>query len=340
MTLKAQVLRRSAPAESSPLELLEVPKPEPADREILVKVSTCGVCHTELDEIEGRLSPRLPIIPGHEIVGRVTARGKRARKYRIGDRVGIAWIHSSCGKCQFCRAGLENLCDNFQGTGCDTDGGYAEYTVVSEDFAYLIPATFNDAQAAPLLCAGAIGYRDLKLSGIKPGQKLGLFGFGASAHIVLQMAVHQGNEVYVFTRGNEHQRLAMKLGAKWTGTGEDSPPKKLDAAIDFTPVGETVPMVLKALEKGGRLIIAVIRKRTSIPAIDYASLLWNEREIKSVANITRHDISEFLLLAAKIPIMTEVVEFPLGQANQALVLLKEGKIKGAAVLKIGEGGLQ
>lgn len=338
--MKAQVLKHSAPAESSPLELLEVPKPEPDDREILVKVSTCGVCHTELDEIEGRLSPRLPVIPGHEIVGRVAACGKRARKYRIGDRVGIAWIHSSCGECRFCRAGLENLCVDFKATGCDADGGYAEYTVVSEDFAYPIPATFNDAQAAPLLCAGAIGYRDLKLSGIKPGQRLGLFGFGASAHIVLQMAVHQGNEVYVFTRGKEHQQLAMKLGAKWTGTGEDSPLKKLDAAIDFTPVGETVPGALKVLEKGGRLIIAVIRKRTPIPAIDYASLLWNEREIKSVANITRHDISEFLLLAAKISIMTEVEEFPLKQANQALVLLKEGKIKGAAVLKIGEGGTQ
>ncbi len=338
--MKAQVLRHSALAESSPLELLEVPKPEPSDKEILVKVSACGLCHTELDEIEGRLFPRLPIIPGHEIVGRVTARGTRAKKYRIGERVGIAWIHLACGECQFCRAGLENLCVDYRATGCDVDGGYAEYTVVSEDFAYPIPATFNDVQAAPLLCAGAIGYRDLKLSGIKPGQKLGLFGFGASAHIVLQMAVHQGKEVYVFTRGKEHQRLALKLGAKWIGTGEDSPPKKLDAAIDFTPVGETVPMALRVLEKGGRLVIAVIRKRTPIPAIDYANLLWDEREIKSVANITRQDISEFLPLAAKIPIITEVEEFPFEQANQALVLLKEGKIKGAAVLKIGEGGTQ
>ncbi len=321
-----------------PLELLEVQQSEPVDKEILVKVSTCGVCHTELDEIEGRLSPRLPVIPGHEIVGRVIARGKRATKYRIGERVGIAWIHSTCGKCRFCRAGLENLCENFQATGCDTDGGYAEYTVVSEDFAYPIPAIFSDTQAAPLLCAGAIGYRNLKLSGIKPGQRLGLFGFGASAHIVLQMAVHQGNEVYVFTRGKEHQWLAMKLGAKWTGTGEDTPSIKLDAAIDFTPVGETVPRALNVLEKGGRLVIAVIRKRTPIPTMEYAELLWDEREIKSVANITRQDISEFLLLAAKIPIITEVEEFPLEQANQAIVLLKEGKIKGAAVLKISEGG--
>ncbi len=340
ITLKAQVLRYSAPAESRPLELLDVPKPEPDDREILVKVSACGVCHTELDEIEGRLFPRLPVIPGHEIVGRVAACGTSAKKYRIGERVGIAWIYSACGKCRFCRAGFENLCVDYQATGCDSDGGYAEYTVVSEDFAYPIPATFSDTQAAPLLCAGAIGYRDLKLSGIKPGQKLGLFGFGASAHIVLQMAKYNGNEVFVFTRGKEHQQLAMKLGAKWTGTNENNPPMKLDAAIDFTPIGETVPRALSVLEKGGRLVIAVIRKRTPIPVMEYAKLLWDEREIKSVANITRQDIIEFLPLAAKIRIITEVEEFLLDQANQALVLLKEGKIRGAAVLKIGEGGVK
>ncbi|MDO9333856.1 MAG: zinc-dependent alcohol dehydrogenase family protein [Dehalococcoidales bacterium] len=338
--MKAQVLKRATLVESSPLELVELPVPQPGRKEILVKVTACGLCHTELDEIEGRLTPKLPVILGHEIVGRVAALGKGAGKYRIGDRVGIAWIHSACGKCRFCRAGLENLCTEFKATGCDADGGYAEYTVVSEDFAYPIPARFSDVQAAPLLCAGAIGYRDLRLSGIKPGQTLGLFGFGASAHIVLQIAKHQGCEVFVFTRGEEHRQLARQLGAIWTGNPEDVPPQKLDCAIDFTPVGETVPMALNVLEKGGRLVVAVIRKRTPIPPMDYAHLLWDEREIKSVANITRQDVLEFLPLAAEIPILTEVEEFSLEQANDALILLKEGKVRGAAVLKIGEGGLK
>ncbi len=338
--VKAQVLKRATLVESSPLELVELPVPQPGRKEILVKVTACGLCHTELDEIEGRLTPKLPVVLGHEIVGRVAALGKGAGKHRIGDRVGIAWIHSACGKCRFCRAELENLCPDFKATGCDADGGYAEYTVVSEDFAYPIPARFSDVQAAPLLCAGAIGYRDLRLSGIKPGQTLGLFGFGASAHIVLQIAKHQGCEVFVFTRGEEHRQLARQLGAIWTGNPEDAPSQKLDCAIDFTPVGETVPMALNILEKGGRLVIAVIRKRTPIPPMDYAHLLWDEREIKSVANITRQDVLEFLPLAEEIPILTEVEEFTLAQANDALILLKEGKVRGAVVLKIGEGGLK
>jgi alcohol dehydrogenase, propanol-preferring len=338
--MKAQVLRRIAPVETKPLELAELPMPQLTNKEILVKITACGVCHTELDEIEGRLTPKLPIILGHEIVGKVAVLGEGARKYRVGDRVGIAWIHSACGKCQFCRAGLENLCTDFKATGCDADGGYAEYTVVSEDYAYPIPERFSDVQAAPLLCAGAIGYRDLRLSGIKSGQKLGLFGFGASAHIVLQIAKHQGHEVFVFTRSEEHRQLARQLGAVWAGSPEDAPPQKLDCAIDFTPVGETIPIALNLLEKGGRLVIAVIRKRNPIPPMDYARLIWDEREIKSVANITRQDVLEFLPLAAKIPIVTEVQEFALEQANEALILLKEGKVQGAAVLKIGEGGKQ
>jgi alcohol dehydrogenase, propanol-preferring len=338
--MKAQVLKRVAPVETAPLELAELYVPQPVNKEILVEVTACGVCHTELDEIEGRLTPKLPIILGHEIVGKVAALGKGAGKYRVGDRVGIAWIHSACGKCQFCRAGLENLCTDFKATGCDADGGYAEYTVVSEDYAYPIPKRFSDVQAAPLLCAGAIGYRDLRLSGIKSGQRLGLFGFGASAHIVLQIAKHQGHEVFVFTRGEEHRQLARQLGAVWAGSPEDAPPQKLDCAIDFTPVGETVPIALNLLEKGGRLVIAVIRKRNPIPPMDYARLIWDEREIKSVANITRRDVLEFLPLAAKIPIVTEVQEFALEQANEALILVKEGKVQGAAVLKIGEGGKQ
>jgi propanol-preferring alcohol dehydrogenase len=248
--------------------------------------------------------------------------------------VGIAWIYSACGKCHFCKEGNENLCLEFQGTGCQADGGYAEYTVVSEKFAYLIPGKFTDVQAAPLLCAGAIGFRDLRLSGIKPGQILGLFGFGASAHIVIQMAKYQGYQVFVFTRGEERRRLAKDLGADWAGDLKDKPPQKVNCAVDFTLMGGTIPTALSVLEKSGRLVIAVIRKRNPVPPMDYAQLLWDEKEIKSVANITRKDIEDFLPLAAKIPIVPEVRKFGLEQANEALPLLKQVKIRGAAVLKI------
>ena len=332
--MKAQVLNRIAPVEEKPLRFMDVPTPQPKDGEILVKVSVCGVCHTELDEIEGRLPSMLPVIPGHQIVGRVSALGKGANRFKIGDRIGIAWINSACGKCHFCLAGNENLCADFQGTGCQADGGYAEYTVIDENFAYPIPPKFSDSQAAPLLCAGAIGYRDLRLSGIKSGQTLGLFGFGASAHIVIQLAKYQGCRVFVFTRGAEHRRLARELGADWTGAAEENAPRKVDYAIDFTPAGETVPLALNALEKGGRLVIAVIRKNTLIPPMDYAQLLWDEKEIKSVANITRQDAGEFFPLAAKIPIISEVQEFNLNQANEALLSLKQGNVRAAAVLRI------
>jgi propanol-preferring alcohol dehydrogenase len=332
--MKAQVLNKIAPVEEKPLQLLEVPVPQLKDGEILVKVSICGVCHTELDEIEGRLPTMLPVIPGHQIVGRVSASGKGANRFKIGDRVGIAWINSACGKCHFCLAGNENLCADFKGTGCQADGGYAEYTIVNEKFAYPIPPKFSDAQAAPLLCAGAIGYRDLQLSGIKPGQTLGLFGFGSSAHIVIQLAKYQGCYVFVFTRGAEHRRLARELGADWTGAPEENAPRKVDCAVDFTPVGETIPLALNALEKSGRLVIAVIRKNTLVPPMDYAQLLWNEKEIKSVANITRRDVEEFLPLAAKIPIISKVQEFNLNQANEALLSLKQGNVRAAAVLRI------
>ena len=300
----------------------------------MVKVSACGVCHTELDEIEGRIQPKLPIVLGHEIVGRVDCLGPDARKFNLGDRVGIAWINSSCGKCQFCEGENENLCKEFKGTGCHTNGGYAQYTLVSEDFAYSIPNRFSDSEAAPLLCAGAIGFRDLRLSGIKRGQTLGLFGFGASAHIVIQIAKFWGCEVFVFTRSEEHRNLAKKLGSWWAGRPEDEPPKKLHCAVDFTPVGETVSRALHALEKGGRLVIAVIRKRNAIPPLDYAELLWDEKEIKSVANITRKDAQDFLALAAEIPIIPEVQEFQLEEANKVLILLKQGRIQGAAVLRM------
>jgi alcohol dehydrogenase, propanol-preferring len=332
--MKAMVLKETSPIEKEPLKMVDLPDPAPGPKEILIKISACGVCHTELDEIEGRLPPKLPIVLGHQIVGRVEKLGSGAKYFNIGDRVGIAWINSACGTCHFCREGNENLCLDFRGTGCHVNGGYAQYTVVSEDFAYLIPKRFSDAQATPLLCAGAIGYRDLTLSGIKQGQTLGLFGFGASAHIVIQIATYWGCEVFVFTRSEAHQNLARKLGAAWAGGPEDEPPKKLHCAIDFTPVGETVPRALKVLEKGGRLVLAVIRKRNPIPALDYAQLLWDEKEIKSVANITRRDAQEFLLLAAEIPIIPEVKEFKLEEANQALILLKQGKIQGAGVLRM------
>ena len=332
--MKAQILREISPVENRPLELIDLPIPQPTTKEILVRISACGVCHTELDEIEGRLQAKFPIILGHEIIGKVESLGSGATKFRVGDRVGIAWIYSTCGKCHFCKEGYENLCDEFQGTGCQANGGYAEYTVVSEDFAYLIPERFTDYQAAPLLCAGAIGFRDLRLSGIKPGQSLGLFGFGASAHIVIQVARYWGCQVFVFTRSEEHRDLAERMGAVWTGTSEDDPSCRLTCAIDFTPMGETIPNALRVLDKGGRLVIAVIRKRTPIPPLDYTKLLWDEKEMKSVANITRKDAREFLRLADEIPIVPEVQEFGLEEANEALILLKQGKIRGAAILRM------
>ncbi|MBM4341223.1 MAG: zinc-dependent alcohol dehydrogenase family protein [Deltaproteobacteria bacterium] len=332
--MKAMVLRETATIEEAPLNMEDLPVPNPGHEEILVKVSVCGLCHTELDEIEGRLQPKLPVILGHQIVGRVAGLGSGIKRFKLGDRVGIAWIHSACGRCDFCMAGNENLCPDFKGTGCDAHGGYAQYMVVRENYAYLIPERFSDSQAAPLLCAGAIGYRDLMLSGIKKGQTLGLFGFGASAHIVIQMAKYRGYEVFVFTRGEEHQHLAKRLGASWTGRPGDQPPHKLHCAIDFTPVGETVPTALQLLEKGGRLVMAVIRKRNSIPPLDYSRHLWDEKEIKSVANITRKDAEDFLSLAAKIPIVPEVQEFELTEANQALLLLKQGRIQGSGVLRV------
>jgi propanol-preferring alcohol dehydrogenase len=332
--MKAQILSKISPIENRPLKLADIPIPQPKAKEILVKIAACGVCHTELDEIEGRLQPKLPIVLGHEIIGRVESLGSKVTKFGIGDRVGIAWIYSACGKCHFCREDKENLCPDFQGTGCHANGGYAQYVLVSEDFAYLIPDRFTDSQAAPLLCAGAIGLRDLKLSGIKPGQTLGLFGFGASAHIVIQVAKYWKCKIFVFSRSEEHRRLAEKLGAAWTGRAKDEPPQKINCAIDFTPVGETVPHALRVLEKSGRLVLAVIRKRSPIPPLDYAQLLWDEKELKSVANITRKDAQDFLPLAADIPIIPEVQEFQLKEANEALILLKQGKIQGAAVLRM------
>ena len=325
------------PLKEEPLEMVELPDPVPDLQQVLVNESTCGVCHTELDEIEGRLiPPKFPMVLGHEIVGRVESLGSGVTRFKIGDRVGVAWIYSSCGKCEFCLRGDENLCDQFQATGLDANGGYAQYTVISEDFACPIPERFSDAQAAPLLCAGVIGYRALRLSGIKPGKILGLYGFGASAHIAIQVAKYWNCKVFVFTRKGqkEHQNLAKELGAEWVGATGDTPPEKLDCAIDFTPVGEPVKEALGILHKGGRVVINAIRKINPIPELDYAKYVWYEKEIKSVANVARKDTQEFLPLAAQIPIVPAVREFELDQANQALMLLKQGKMQGAGVLRM------
>jgi propanol-preferring alcohol dehydrogenase len=335
--MKAMVLERIAPVEKRPLKLVDSPQPIPGPDEILVKVSACGVCHTELDEIEGRLPPsQFPMILGHEIVGRVETLGSAAKKFQEGDRVGIAWINWACGRCSFCLKGEENLCETARWTGKDAPGGYAEYTAVHEDFAYPVPREFSDVKAAPLLCAGLIGYRALRLSGMADGKVLGLYGFGASAHIVIQIARHKypGGRVFIFTRPHqkEHQDLARKLGADWIGATGDTSPEKLDCAIDFTPVGEPVREALRNLQKGGTVVINAIRKVTPVPELDYAEHLWHEKEVKSVANVTRRDAQEFLPLAAEIPIVPETQEFKLEEANEALVLLKEGKMRGAGVL--------
>ena len=322
-----------------PLELANLKDPVPGDNEILVKVSACGVCHTELDEIEGRTSPpRFPVVPGHEVIGRVEERGGKVKKFNIGDRVGIGWIYSACGKCVSCLEDNENLCEDFKATGRDANGGYAEYMAVMEDFAYKIPEAFSDMEAAPLLCAGAIGYRSLKLTGIRDGQNLGLTGFGASAHLVIKMAgkKYPQSKVFVFARSEKERSFARELGAVWAGETEEESPEKLNCIIDTTPVWKPIVEALKNLKKGGRLVINAIRKENAdkdyLLNLNYPTHLWLEKEIKSVANVTRKDISEFLELAARIPIRPEVQEFELEEANRALVELKEQKIRGAKVL--------
>jgi propanol-preferring alcohol dehydrogenase len=340
--MRAMVLRQIAPMEDNPLAPEDLPVPQPEPGQIQVRISVCGVCHTELDEIEGRLQSKLPVIPGHQVVGRVERVGPGVSRFKTGDRVGIAWINSACGKCSFCQSGCENLCSEFKGTGCHADGGYAEYTVVSEDFAFPVPDRFTDAAAAPLLCAGAIGYRALRLTNLRQGQVIGLFGFGASAHIVIQVVKHKypGCRVFVFTRAGQqaHQSLARELGADWVGATGEVPPAKLNCAIDFTPAWKPLVEALKVLEKGGRVVINAIRKedkdKEHLLEVDYSTHIWLEKEVKSVANIAKRDAANFLPVAAEIPIIPEVQEFPLERANEALVLLKHGEIRGAAVLKI------
>jgi alcohol dehydrogenase, propanol-preferring len=329
--MKACVLQAPAPVESNPLMFTEAPVPRPGPREILLRVHACGVCRTDLHVVEGELPPRKsPIIPGHQIVGTVEELGADAHRFRPGARVGVAWLHRTDGTCEYCRAGAENLCDHPEFTGYTVDGGYAEYALAATDFVYPIPPGFADEQAAPLLCAGIIGYRSLRLSGIKKGGSLGLYGFGAAGHVAIQVARHWGADVYASTRDAGHQKLALELGAKWAGGTLAEPPVKLDAAIIFAPAGEIVPAALKALKKGGRLILGGIHM-SPIPALDY-DLLYQERVVRSVTNNTRQDGHDFLRIAAEIPIRTQVQRFPLSEANQALNKLKNDAINGAAVL--------
>jgi alcohol dehydrogenase, propanol-preferring len=326
----------------SPLAIIELNQPEAGFGEVLVKVSVCGVCHTELDEIEGRTPPPgLPVILGHQVVGEVVKIGEGVTHLQIGDRVGIAWIYSACGECGFCRNGMENLCPSFKATGRDVNGGYAEYICVNEKFAFRIPDIFSDTGAAPLLCAGAIGYRSLRLTQIENGMTLGLTGFGASAHLVLKMVRHRfpDTRVYVFARSQKEREFALELGAIWAGSTAENAPVKLDAIIDTTPVWKPVVEALGQLKPGGRLIINAIRKENIdqkyLLNLSYPKHLWMEKEIKSVANVERRDVSEFLQLAAEIPIVPEVTEYPLEEANRALIDLKYGNIRGAKVLRVG-----
>lgn len=340
--MKAMILKKicSLQENSNPLELIDLDVPVPAADELLLKVSACGVCHTELDEIEGRTPPpHLPIIPGHQVIGRVEAIGDNVRSFKTGDRIGVAWIYSACGRCKFCLSGHENLCASFQATGRDANGGYAQFMVVAADFAYPIPEFFSDEEAAPLLCAGAVGYRSLHLTGLQDGQRLGLTGFGASGHIVLKMAryLYPNSEIYVFARNQKERAFALELGAAWSGATTDRAPNKLDCIIDTTPVWPPIVEALANLEPGGRLVINAIRKegsKNSLLELDYPLHLWQEKEIKSVANITRNDVNEFLTLAAEMKLKPEIQIFSLEQANTALLELKTGKIRGAKVLKI------
>ncbi|WP_456386182.1 zinc-dependent alcohol dehydrogenase family protein [Desulfolithobacter sp.] len=343
--MKAQILDKTVEdirKSPDPLELVQREVPDPQPGQILVRVAACGVCHTELDEIEGRTPPpQLPVVPGHQVVGTVVALGEGVSRFPVGERVGIAWIYSTCGRCEYCRDGRENLCPEFRATGRDVDGGYAEFMVVGEDFATGIPDSLSDIQAAPLLCAGAIGYRSLKLTGLENGQRLGLTGFGGSGHLVLKMVrfLYPETEVFVFARNPLEREFSLELGAVWAGDTGDTPPALMHAIIDTTPAWTPVVSALASLVPGGRLVINAIRKedrdRDALQALDYARHLWLEKEIKSVANVCRNDISGFLDLADRLSIVPQVQVYPLEEANRALYDLKTGAVRGARVLSIG-----
>jgi propanol-preferring alcohol dehydrogenase len=331
--MRALLLESPQLADNLPLRLADISAPEPAAGQVRVRIRCCAVCHTDLHIVEGDLPlPKIPVVPGHQIVGTVDALGAGVHMLKAGDRVGIPWLYSTDGICPYCRRHTENLCEQARFTGYHENGGYAEYCVVREDFAHPLPAAFSDEHAAPLLCAGVIGYRAYRLSGAQPGQRVGLYGFGASAHLVLQLARHQGCEGYVFTRSPAHRQVAEELGAAWTGAAEDTPPEPLDAAIIFAPAGSLVPQALRVLRKAGTLALAGITM-TEIPALDYA-LLYQERVVRSVANSTRGDCREFLRVAAEIPIRPRIQLYPLTDANRALQDLKHSHIEAAGVLQV------
>jgi len=317
-----------------PLRVAEVPRPRPSPTQLLLQVGACGVCRTDLHVVDGELTdPKLPLVPGHEIVGTVVEKGEQVQRFAIGQRVGVPWLGWTCGTCPYCRSGRENLCDNARFTGYQLDGGYAELTLADERYVFALPETYSDAEAAPLLCAGLIGYRSLVLAGT--GRRLGLYGFGAAAHILAQVARYQGREVYAFTRPGDidAQQLALDLGAVWAGNSDQTPPVELEAAILFAPVGSLVPLALRAVAKGGVVVCAGIHM-SDIPSFPY-HLLWGERIVRSVANLTRRDGEEFLALAPQVPVRTVVERFPLAEANEALERLRSGRIRGAAVLLPG-----
>lgn len=325
----------------SPLKLADIPKPKPEKDEVLIKVSVCGVCHTELDEIEGGTLPAsYPVVPGHQVVGTVEERGDEVENLTEGDRVGVAWIYSACGECYHCKEGKENLCKYFIATGRDKNGGYAEYMTVPADFAYNIPDELKDEEAAPLLCAGAIGYRSLSLTNLTDGKRLGLTGFGASGHLVLRMTkyLYPNSDIFVFARNPNEREFALELGAVWAGETEETAPEPLHAIIDTTPVWKPDVEALRNLTPGGRLVINAIRKENSdifyLEKIDYTTHLWMEKEIKSVANVTRNDVQMMLKIAAEAGIKPDVQLFPLEKANDAIIEIKQGKIKGGKVLSI------
>jgi propanol-preferring alcohol dehydrogenase len=335
--VRALEVEEPRPAEQRPLRLVERVRPEPGPGELLVAVEVCGVCRTDLHVVEGDLAPRRPhVVPGHEVVGRVAGRGARSGpgRFREGDRVGVAWLHRACGECRFCARGAENLCTAPRFTGWDADGGYADYVVAPEDFVYALPERADARGLAPLLCAGIIGWRAYLRSGVRPGGRLGIYGFGGSAHIVIQIARHFGVEVYVVSRGERHQALARELGAAWVGDAGATPPAALDGAILFAPAGEIVPAALASLDRGAALAVAGIHL-SEIPPLDYARHLFQERELKSVTANTRADGRRLLELAQEIPLATHTVPYPLGRAGEALIDLKQDRIRGAAVLEVG-----
>ena len=325
--MRAMVLQKPR----QPLQITDLPIPQPGPTQVQIQIRACAVCRTDLHVIDGELTqPKLPLVPGHEIVGVVTELGGEVEHFKIGDRVGVPWLGWTCGVCQFCKSDRENLCDRALFTGYSLDGGYAEYTVADHRFCFPIPDRYSDAEAAPLLCAGLIGYRSLLKTG--DARRIGIYGFGAAAHIITQVAVSQGRSIYAFTRSGDQagQEFAKSLGAVWAGASESAPPERLDAAIIFAPAGQLVPLALKALKKGGIVVCGGIHM-SDIPSFPY-ELLWQERSICSVANLTRRDGHEFFALAPQVPVRTTVETFPLAEANQALVALRHGKIKGAAVL--------